>query len=145
MNVRTISMLAALFAFGATLAPSSASAQAVPKMVEPPLFADAVAAGKLPPVAKRIPAHPSIVSYAGTDKKPGRYGGTLRILGGSAKDTRLMVVYGYARLVAYDTDFEIGPDIAESVDVQEGRSFTFHLRPGHKWSDGEPFTAEDFR
>ena len=23
--------------------------------------------------------------------------------------------------------------------------FTFHLRPGHKWSDGHPFTTEDFR
>src|SRR5690606_13799082 len=21
----------------------------------------------------------------------------------------------------------------------------FHLRPGHKWSDGQPFTTEDFR
>ena len=23
--------------------------------------------------------------------------------------------------------------------------FTLHLRPGHRWSDGQPFTAEDFR
>jgi len=29
--------------------------------------------------------------------------------------------------------------------VEEGRVFTFHIRPGHRWSDGEPFTAEDFR
>src|SRR5262249_5555882 len=27
----------------------------------------------------------------------------------------------------------------------EDRRFTFHLRPGHKWSDGKPFTSEDFR
>ena len=56
-----------------------------------------------------------------------------------------MVIYGYARLVAYTPNFEIVPDIAESVDVQEGRIFTFNLRPGHKWSDGKPFTSEDFR
>ena len=56
-----------------------------------------------------------------------------------------MVIYGYARLVAYTPDFEIAPDIAESVDVEEDRVFTFHLRPGHSWSDGEPFTSEDFR
>ena len=23
--------------------------------------------------------------------------------------------------------------------------FTLHLRKGHKWSDGQPFTSEDFR
>ena len=56
-----------------------------------------------------------------------------------------MVIYGYARLVAYTPNFEIIPDIAESVDIQEGRIFTFKLRPGHKWSDGKPFTSEDFR
>ena len=81
----------------------------------------------------------------GPRKTPGKYGGTLRILGGSAKDTRLMVIYGYARLVAYTPNFDIIPDIAESVDIQEGRIFTFNLRPGHKWSDGKPFTSEDFR
>ena len=24
-------------------------------------------------------------------------------------------------------------------------AFTLHLRPGHKWSDGAPFTTKDFR
>ncbi len=145
MGVRVSWGLGALLAFGALLAQAPAFAQAAPTMVEPPFFADAVAAKTLPPVGERIPEHPSIVSYAGTEKKPGRYGGTLRIIGGSAKDTRLMVIYGYARLVGYDTNFEIVPDIAESVDVQDSKVFTFHLRPGHKWSDGEPFTSEDFR
>ena len=28
---------------------------------------------------------------------------------------------------------------------RRGGRFTFHLRPGHRWSDGEPFTSEDFR
>jgi peptide/nickel transport system substrate-binding protein len=30
-------------------------------------------------------------------------------------------------------------------EVEDGRRFTFHLRPGHRWSDGSPLTAEDFR
>jgi peptide/nickel transport system substrate-binding protein len=145
MNVRTIRRLVALITFSAALMHSSASLQAASAPVEPPFFADAVAAGKLPPVAERIPEHPSVVSYDGTEKTPGRYGGTLRMLGGSAKDTRMMVIYGYARLVSYTPDFEIAPDIVESVDVEENRVFTFHLRAGHKWSDGEPFTSEDFR
>ena len=64
---------------------------------------------------------------------------------GGPKDTRMMVVYGYARLVAYTPTLQLVPDILTSLDVQEGRIFTLHLRRGHKWSDGHPFTAEDFR
>ena len=56
-----------------------------------------------------------------------------------------MTVYGYARLVKYDRDFELVPDILKSVDVEDGRSFTLTLRRGHRWSDGAPFTTEDFR
>ena len=67
------------------------------------------------------------------------------MLVGRAKDTRLMVVYGYARLVGYDRQLDLEPDILESVDVEDGRIFTLHLRKGHRWSDGEPFTSEDFR
>src|SRR5690606_9651037 len=35
--------------------------------------------------------------------------------------------------------------ILESFENDRNRVFTLHLRPGHKWSDGSPFTAEDFR
>ncbi len=146
MSVRTISGIAALVAFGTVLAWAlDASAQSTPTMVEPPALTDAVKSGALPPVSQRIPKDPLVVDYKGTDKTPGQYGGTLRILGASAKDTRLMVVYGYARLVGYTPNFDIVPDIADSYDVKDGRIFTFHLRDGMKWSDGSPFTAEDFR
>lgn len=141
MSVRTVFGFAAALVLGALVSAPPALANSV----EPPFFEAAVKAGELPPVAERIPQHPFVVNYADTEKTQGKYGGTLRLLGGSAKDTRLMVIYGYSRLVAYDPNFEIVPDIAESVDVEEGRIFTFHLRPGHKWSDGEPFTSEDFR
>lgn len=62
-----------------------------------------------------------------------------------AKDVRMLMVYGYARLVAYDRDLEIKPDILKDIEVEDGRIFTLHLRKGHKWSDGHPFTSEDFR
>ncbi len=39
----------------------------------------------------------------------------------------------------------IEPSMAESYDVSEdGLIYTFHLREGLKWSDGEPLTAKDF-
>jgi peptide/nickel transport system substrate-binding protein len=57
----------------------------------------------------------------------------------------MLVVYGYSRLVGYDEQLRLAPDILESIDNVDSRVFTLHLRPGHKWSDGKPFTAEDFR
>ena len=63
----------------------------------------------------------------------------------SARDTRLMTVYSYTRLIVYDDKFKLHPDILESYEAKEGREFTLKLRAGHKWSDGHPFTTEDFR
>lgn len=112
--------------------------------VETPFLAADVAAGKLPPIQARLPSVPSVASFPpGTEV--GQPGGDWRWIGGSARDVRQMVVYGDARLVAYDENFHLRPDIVESVEVQEDRIFTFRLRPGHRWSDGAPFTAEDFR
>ena len=90
------------------------------------------------------PDEPSVVEMNGY-KSPGKPGGELNMLVGRTKDTRLMTVYGYARLVAYNEAFELVPDILQDVEVEDGRIFTMHLRPGHRWSDGEPFTSEDFR
>ena len=142
MNRRTpgagLSAAAILFAF--------ASAQAAgAQYVETPSLAERVAGGELPPVEHRLPERPSVAPLAAGGLSPGRHGGELRLLMGRAKDVRLMVVYGYARLVGYDRDYRHVPDLLEGVDVEEGRIFTLRLRPGHRWSDGHPFTAEDFR
>jgi peptide/nickel transport system substrate-binding protein len=109
--------------------------------VEPPMLGLEVSTGKLPPVQKRLPQQPLVVSV----ENLGKHGGTLHSLVGRSRDTRLLVVYGYARLVGYDRNFELVSDILESFEVQEGRIFTLRLRKGHRWSDGHPFTAEDFR
>ncbi len=107
--------------------------------LETPLFAKAVADGALPKIDDRVPAEPAIVDSSG---KPG---GQLRMLMSSPKDTRMMVVYGYARLVGLTPSFNLAADILKAIDVQDGRVFTLHLRRGMKWSDGQPFTTEDFR
>ncbi len=72
-------------------------------------------------------------------------GGELRMLVSRTKDTRLLYVYGHARLVNYAPDLTMFADILQDYTVEDGRIFTFRLRPGHRWSDGEPFTTEDFR
>lgn len=109
------------------------------------MFADQVKSGALPPVDKRIPQQPWVVKeFAGGDG-PGQQGGQINTLIASARDTRLMTVYSYTRLIVYDDKFKLKPDILESYEEKDGREFTFKLRAGHKWSDGQPFTTEDFR
>ncbi|MGC2412995.1 MAG: ABC transporter substrate-binding protein [Stellaceae bacterium] len=108
---------------------------------ETPSLLPEVEKGTLPPVASRLPSAPALAEL----ETIGRPGGELRMVMASPKDTRLMVVYGYARLVAYTPALAIVPDMLEGVDVKDGRIFTLHLRAGHKWSDGHPFTSEDFR
>ena len=126
------------------LGPSFAWAKPA-ELIETPGLADKVKAGSLPPIAQRIPGHPVVVSeFAGSDG-PGRCGGQVNMLIANARDTRLMTLYCNARLIVYDWHFKLQPDILESYEDKDGREFTFKLRPGHKWSDGHPFTTEDFR
>ena len=115
------------------------------EVVDSPMLTERVEAGKLPALARRIPANPRVLDLGAMGLNPGRHGGDLRLLMGRTKDVRMMVVYGYARLVAYDAQFNLVPDILESIDSVEDREFVLHLRKGHHWSDGKPFTAESFR
>ncbi len=130
--------LAAPPALGAAPRPAGA-------YVETPAFAERVRAGELPAVAGRLPLRPLVTRLEAMGRTPGRHGGRLRMLMTRSKDVRLMVVYGYARLVGYDERLALAPDLLERVEVEGERVFTFHLREGHRWSDGHPFTAEDFR
>jgi len=121
------------------------SAARLPDLRETPLLIDRVKTGKLPAVADRLPREPLVVDrFAGKDG-PGKSGGELVTLMAIAREVRMMVVYGYARLVVFDDRRHLVPDLLQDVDVQDGRIFTLKLRAGHKWSDGAPFTTEDFR
>lgn len=111
---------------------------------EIPFFKQMVDNGSLPSMKDRLPRNPLVVPLM-EDQKLGQYGGDLHSLISKANDVKLMFVFGYARLVGYTSDLKIAPDIVDSFDVVENRIFTFRLRKGHRWSDGAPFTSEDFR
>ncbi|AMV72489.1 peptide ABC transporter substrate-binding lipoprotein [Desulfuromonas sp. DDH964] len=50
----------------------------------------------------------------------------------------------YNGLVRYDKDLRLEGELAESWEVSaDNLVITFHLRPGVKWHDGAPFSAED--
>ena len=121
------------------------SSHAAIQLIETEMLQAEVAAGTLPPVAKRVPSAPLVTTLDEPRLAPGKHGGTLHMLIARAQDVRMLFVYGYARLVNYDRNLALGPDILEGVDVQDNRIFTLRLRKGHRWSDGHPFTAEDFR
>ena len=114
-------------------------------LVETEMFRKDVAAGKMPPVQKRLPNSPQVGAMNEPGMQPGKQGGTLNMLIGRARDVRMLVVYGYARLVGYDRKLGIVPDLRESLASKDDKVFTFKLRKGHRWYDGPPFTTEDFR
>jgi peptide/nickel transport system substrate-binding protein len=136
--MRSIALIAAVLGVFMT----TAAARAVEEV---PSLAPRVESGELPPVAERIPSEPRVIDVSGSGRSPGQYGGSVRTLMATSQDIRMMNVYGYARLVGYDKNFDLQPDILRAVEVDDGRVFTLHLREGHKWSDGAPFTSEDFR
>jgi len=108
-----------------------------------PELEQAVAAGTLPPVEQRLPENPMVVTPIDS---VGQYGGTWRsALKGTFDTGWVRRTVGYQPLVAYDYDWtEVVPNVAERFEVNDtATEFTFHLRKGHKWSDGEPFTADD--
>ncbi|MES1151073.1 MAG: ABC transporter substrate-binding protein, partial [Dongia sp.] len=109
--------------------------------VSPPYFKQDEQDGKLPPVAQRLPEHPAVAA----PDKIGQYGGELHTLLASARDTRIISSYSYARLVGYDRHYKLVPDILESFEDKDDKVFTLHLRKGMKWSDGKPFTSDDFK
>ncbi len=127
-------------ALALVLAATGASAQ-----TEPPLLAEKVRNGELPPMAARLPARPHVTTLKDMGREPGQHGGEIRMVMADQRDLRMMSLYGYARLVVFNEKQELVPDILEAVEVEEGRRFTLVLREGHRWSDGHPFTAEDLR
>ena len=114
-----------------------------------------VAAGKLPPVDKRLPDDVFVVGpgiYLTTenlpDWTPGKYGGTLRMAHAVAN-------WNPDAFVMLNEPFLMAPKIGDQNIVcnvckeftvsDDNKVFTFTLRKGLKWSDGEPVTTEDVR
>ncbi|MCU0490365.1 MAG: ABC transporter substrate-binding protein [Chloroflexaceae bacterium] len=111
---------------------------------ESPMLADMVKAGTLPAVSARLPEQPLVVQTV-TDS--GTYGDKLRFgfTGTNPGWGGLWFVNGWEGLTAWKPDFSgIQPNIAESWEVSaDAREYTFKLRKGMKWSDGQPFTTDD--
>ena len=108
---------------------------------ESPLLTRRVKAGDLPPLEERLPANPMVVQPA---ERLGTYGGQWDLFGDSPPPGGGAEVY-YEWLVRWSPDWtKVLPNLAESWEIgADGREYTFRLREGVKWSDGEPFTTDD--
>ena len=92
----------------------------------------------LPRVEARLPDDPVVVQpYRNT----GKYGGTARI---TLWDNWQFFNFEHALTISADLR-SVLPNLAKSWSLSEdGRVTTIRLRPGIKWSDGAPLTADDF-
>ena len=132
----------ATFLAGATLGAETVAAQPT-SLSEAPMLAERVAAGELPPVEERLPTQPLVLEPL---EEIGRYGGTWdAVLTGGGDRVWLERTVAYDNLVRWDPEWtEVVPNLAHTFEVNEDATqFTFHLREGHRWSDGEPFTSAD--
>ncbi len=111
---------------------------------EAPMLAELVKAGKLPPVEQRLPAEPLVIKPL---KEIGKYGGTWRRgFTGPFDTSNVHRAGGNDKLIFFDyTGTKLVPNVAKSWEVSpDGKVTTLTLRKGMKWSDGQPFTSDDF-
>src|SRR5713226_6110529 len=121
------------------------AAKAPKTFKEAPQLAALVKAGKLPPVAERIGQDPLVIKPL---KEIGKYGGALRagFTGPADFWNGFRCCSGPDHLMFWDyTGDKVLPNLAKGLEMQDGgRAWLLHMRRGMKWSDGKPFTADDF-
>ena len=109
---------------------------------EAPMLAKMVQSGDLPEVSKRLPDDPMVFEPY---EEVGTYGGTLRVARLSPGD------WGDMHRGHKEFPFRADPSTSKAIPFlfkdyeinDDGSVMTLYMRPGAKWSDGEPFTVKD--
>jgi len=126
------------------------------KYQEAPMLAEMVKAGTLPPIEERLPLEPYVVgpgvllNEADLDWQPGKYGGIMRLSQESATgDPHIFIGMNEALLwapAAFEFEKGVHGNVVKGYEVNdEGTEFTFFMREGLRWSDGEPVTTADVK
>ena len=110
---------------------------------ESPDLAEKVASGELPSVCDRLPSEPVVIPAL---DDTGEYGGILRRFYLGPEDSCNFFRLSRASLARFSQDgFSLLPSVAKGWEMSDdGREWTFYLREGMKWSDGDDFNADDF-
>ena len=127
--------LALMLCLGGT----AALAESAPAFTEAPFLTEQGIYGD---VADRLPVAGDVMVEDADYLTVGTYGGELkRSAGGGNWDAGKIIEEGLFR---FTTSGTVEPNVAKGYTVNEDATvYTITLREGMKWSDGEPFTAED--
>ncbi len=114
---------------------------------EAPMLAELVNSGDLPPLSERIPTNPRVVTPR---DEVGVYGGTWRRAFKGISDrwgpTKLNEEFAIEWYAPDPDTITLVPNyISEWTQNEDATEFTFILRDGLKWSDGEAFDTEDIQ
>jgi peptide/nickel transport system substrate-binding protein len=120
------------------------------------MLTDMVKAGDLPPIEERLPKEPFmvrpglLVSDKYVEMQPGKYGGTVQLAQEAPSGDPVIFLGNIEPMLwapnAFDFSEGIEGNVVESYEANSDDSeFTFHMREGLKWSDGEPVTMDDVR
>jgi peptide/nickel transport system substrate-binding protein len=113
---------------------------------EAPMLAELVKTGKLRPVEQRLP-EPADLMVIKPLKEIGKYGGRWRRgFTGPADNENGSRIVSTDKILMFDyTGNKVTPSLAKDWRLSDdGKICTIFLRRGIKWSDGQPFTADDF-
>ncbi len=113
---------------------------------EAPMLTALVEAGSLPTLDERMPVEADrfveTTDATGATLSIGTYGGTINMVnGGGSWDLSRPITES---IIHYNTDGSYYPNVIKSYEHNEDYTvWTFHLREGMKWSDGDDFNADD--
>jgi peptide/nickel transport system substrate-binding protein len=132
-------------AITASVGPLSALAAQEMTYNEAPMLADLVASGDLPSVEERIPVNPRVITPI---NEIGEYGGTWRRAFKGISDRWGPTKLNEEMAIEWDMPdadtVNLVPNfVSEWTQNEDATEFTFTLREGLKWSDGDDFTTED--
>lgn len=110
---------------------------------ESPLVHELVESGELPAIEERLPEEPAVVEV----DEIGIYGGTY-VGAAFGPSTGQVDTEGlrFQSILTIEKDLKtFKPNLIQSYEINdEYTEFTLHLRKGMKWSNGDPFTTEDW-
>ena len=140
---KLVALLVAMIVACSCMTMASAESAAI---LESPYLTAKVEAGELPALEDRLPKEPYVSTKGAQDAV---YGGQMEL----AFNTTSSSEFGWmnkAYVLKSDGlgsagELPVGNLVDEYTVSEDAKVYTFHIREGLRWSDGEPVTTEDVR